>query len=100
MEDSTAGASPAGTTIYEDADVLTVGEDDFENLLDEPFITVNRIGSKYEGEVILSGDHALDEARVERALDVGRSRGVHAYARKHGGDSVLIFFTANTVCRE
>jgi hypothetical protein len=71
-------------------------EEDFESVHDVRFITVNRIGAQYEAEVILSGDSVVDEARIQEALDVASSRGVHAYARKHGLDSVLIFFTADT----
>jgi hypothetical protein len=91
--------SPAGVhsaTAPGDTGVLDIDEEDFANLLDVPYVTVNRIGTQYEGEVIMSGDPIIDEARIEQALDVGRAHGVHAYARKHGGDSVLLFFTANT----
>lgn len=75
-------------------------DEDFEVVHDVRFITVNRVGKQYEGEVILSGDADVDEARIQEALDVGRTRGVHAYARKHGLDSVLIFFTDDTELRE
>lgn len=100
---STAEAYPAsarGDTIHRDIGVLDIGDEDFENVLDERFMTVNRINDKYEGEVILSGNHDIDELRILRVIEVGRARGVHVYARKHGGDSILIFFTADTACRE
>lgn len=90
-----AAASASG-----DTGVLDVADDEFEVVHDVRFITVNRIGRRYEGEVILSGDPIVDEARIQEALDVASTRGVHIYARKHGLDSVLLFFTADTACRE
>lgn len=76
-------------------------DEEFESVYDVRFITVNRIGQKYEAEVVLSGEPLIDEARIQVALEVGRSRGVHAYARKHGlHGSVLIFFTPDTSAGE
>ncbi|HEX9087076.1 MAG TPA: hypothetical protein VF867_06080 [Arthrobacter sp.] len=96
--DSTAEA-PA--SVYGDTDVLEIGEEDFKVLLDVPFMTVNRDGSAIEGEVILSGDPVIDEARIQTVIDIGHAHGVHAYARKHGdGDHLLIFFTADTALHE
>jgi hypothetical protein len=96
---STGGVLPLPAT--GDAIVLDV-EDDFESVYDVPFITVNKIGSKYLAEVVLSGDVETDLARVQTALDVGATRGVHAYARVYSdlvyegtADSILIHFTAD-----
>jgi hypothetical protein len=77
--------------------VELVEEEEFKNLLDIRFVTVNRIGQKLEAEVVLSGEPLIDEARIQEALEVGRAHGQHAYARKHGFcDSVLIYFTPDT----
>lgn len=82
-------------------DVLTLNLDDgcsdfdFESVHDVPFITVNRVDGQYRAEVILSGNPATDTARIQEALDVGYTYGVHAFARKWGagGNHLAIFFT-------
>lgn len=97
---STVGEHPPATATGDNG-VLIIDEEDFENLLDAPHVTVNRIGTQYEGEVILSGNPAIDEARIDLALEVGRAHGVHIYARKHGEpDCLLLFFTADTELTE
>jgi hypothetical protein len=86
--------SPAATTTVEESGLFA--EEDFEEILDVPFMTVNRIGHEYFGEVVLSGDDVVDRARVQKVLDTGAEHGQHVYARKHGEyGTILIFFTAN-----
>lgn len=82
------------SAISGDSAVLTV-VDEFENIYDVPFITVNRIGfGCYVAEVVLSGDDETDLDRIQTALDVATVQGVHAYARVHGEfDTTLIYFT-------
>lgn len=72
-------------------------EEDFENVLDVPFITMNRVDGQYIAEVVIDLDDEVTEARVQQALNVGYQYGVHSYARKHGDYNViLIHFTADT----
>lgn len=77
--------------------------EDFENVYDVPFITVNRIDGLYEAEVIFSGDEAVDQARLQTALDVGASYGVYVHAVRPSDypdddvESVTIHFTADPI---
>lgn len=77
--------------------VTTVAQEvneDFENVLDVPFVTVNRINGRYFAEVIASEDDTVTKARIQQALDVGHTKGVHAFAGKHGTyNNILIYFT-------
>lgn len=78
--------------VSEDTDILTA-VDEFENLHDASHITVNLIKGKVQAEVILSGVEEVDQIRIQTALDVGASRGQHAYARVHGVyGNILIYF--------
>jgi hypothetical protein len=83
------------TAQTEDSGVLTIVEDEFESILDVPFITVNKVDGQFQAEVILSGDSETDLERIQTALDVGTMYGVHAFARVHSefGHGVLICFT-------
>lgn len=80
-------------------------EEDFENIYDVPFVTVNRIDGRYVAEVILSGNEGVDQVRIQAALDVGFAYGVHAYARIHSDityyeddtKSILIHFTPDSL---
>lgn len=84
-------ASPIA--IKDDGGVFDGEDEDFESVYDVPFMTVNRIGDEYQGEVVLSGDYTLDLARVQTVLDAGTARGQYCYARKHGlYGTILIFF--------
>lgn len=71
---------------------------------DSPFVTVNRIDGQYLAEVFLCGDEAVDQARIQTALDVGYSFGVHSYAIVYNDiayegcdDSVRIHFTPDSI---
>ena len=66
---STAGVAAA--TAPGDTDVLTVEDEQFENVLDEPFITVNWIDGRTDGGGGQSPDGDVTQARIQRALDVG-----------------------------
>lgn len=76
-----------------------VTEEDFENVYDVPWVTVNRIDGLYEAEVIFSGDEGVDQARLQEALDVGATYGVYPFAMKPNDypdddvESVTIHFT-------
>jgi hypothetical protein len=76
--------------------VLTVEDEDFKNIFDAPFITVNRIEGQYIAEVMLSGTVEVDLDRIATALGVGRSEGVRFLSGKLGvfGNNVTIFFTS------
>jgi hypothetical protein len=67
-----------------DTDVLDIEDGQFENVLDEPFITVNLIDGKLVAEVVKSPDQDITWSRIQRALDVGHSLRQHPWARKHG----------------
>lgn len=90
-----------GTDIAEEAgrlDVVEVTDSEYESVHDVPFISVNRAGLRYEGEVILSGVAEIDDARFREALDVGRSHGQRVDSMEYGPyGSVLIYFTADVV---
>lgn len=89
-------AMSQGTAITTTEESELLFEEDFTVILDEPFMTINRIGHEYFGEVVLSGDDVVDRARIQQVLDVGAEHGQHVYARKHGEyGTILIFFTAN-----
>lgn len=90
---------PSGS-YAEDSEVLTEDED-FENIFDAPYITVNRISGRYQAEVILSGNDILDQDRIQTALDVGAVHGVRAYANVQGTyGNVLIHFTEKSGVEE
>lgn len=98
--DSPTGDSPAAIS----TSVIDLVEEDFENVYDVPFITVNRIDGQYVAEVMLSGNERTDEVRIQTALDVGFGLGHHSYARVHSDreyegadDSVLIYFTPDSI---
>jgi hypothetical protein len=70
-------------------------EADFEVILDAPFMTVNRIGTDFIGEVVLTGQEDPDRRRVRKVTDLARRHGQTLYARKHGEyGTILMFFTA------
>lgn len=78
-------AGIAAATAPGDTGVLTIVDDEqFENVLDEPFITVNLIDGRLVAEVVKSPDKDITWSRIQRALDVGHDHGQHAWARKHG----------------
>ena len=71
-----------------------VGDPDFRNIYDVPFVTVNRVGAEYEAEVVFSGDAQIDMDRLQTAFSVARERGFRPYARVFiDYDAVLIYFT-------
>lgn len=79
--------SPAGVaavTAPGDTGVLIIEDEQFENVLDEPFITVNWIDGKLVAEVVKSPDRDITWSRIQRALDVGHDLGQHSWARKNG----------------
>ena len=77
-------AAPGGTG------VLAIEEEEqFENLHDVPFITVNRINGKIIAEVVKDWDPAVTEARIRAAQDVGYEHGHHLWAAVHGDYSHL-----------
>jgi hypothetical protein len=75
---------------------LTVEDEQFENIFDAPFITVNKVEGQYIAEVMLSGTLGVDLDRIATALDVGRSEGVRFLSGKLGifGNNVTILFTS------
>lgn len=76
-------------------DSLLAIEESFEVILDEPFMTVNRIGTDFMGEVVLSGYEGLDRGRVQTVLDTAARHGQHLWARKHGDyGTILMYFSA------
>ena len=78
---STARVLPA--SVPGDTTVLNV-EEEFKNLLDEPYITVNVVEGRMVAEIVKSPDPDLTWARIQMALDVGHQHGQHAWARVHG----------------
>ena len=73
--------------------ILTAVDEEFVNLYDVPFVTVNKVDGLVLAEVLLSGSREIDRDRVETALSVGREHGVTAYARVFGDyGNVLIYF--------
>jgi hypothetical protein len=80
---STAGIA-AATAPGGDTGVITIEDEQFENVLDEPFITVNWVDGKLMAEVVKSRDRDITWSRIQRALDVGHELGQHAWARKEG----------------
>lgn len=83
---SAVGQSPAITS----SDVI----EDFESVLDVPFITMNRIDGSYVAEVVCAAEEAVTQDRIQQALNKGYEHGVHAYARVHGDyGTILIYFT-------
>ena len=89
--------------LSEDRDILTVvdvvdDDDDFENLYDVPFVTVNRVGNEIEAEIVLSGVVEIDYDRLDTAQAVAAEKGFRAYARVFGDlyedcNVVTILFT-------
>jgi hypothetical protein len=77
--------------LIEDAGILAV-VDDFESIYDVPFVTVNRVGSEIQAEVILSGVKEIDEDRLNTAQSVAGELGYRAYARVFGDlyDSTVV----------
>lgn len=93
-------AVPSGSIapLTQDVATLAIMEDDeeYENVYDVPFVTVNRIKAtgQLEGEVLLSRVPEIDLDRVRTALSVGREHGCTSYSRIFGDyDNVLIEFT-------
>ena len=70
--------------LIEDTDILTAVDDDFENIYDVPFVTVNRVGVELEAEVHLSGMKEIDEDRLGAAMSIAVERGFRSYARVFG----------------
>lgn len=78
-------AVPSGVQpLTEDTDILTAVDDDFENIYDVPFVTVNRVGVELEAEVHLSGVKEIDEDRLGTAMAIAVERGFRSYARFFG----------------
>lgn len=79
-----------------DTGVLIVEDEQFESILDVPFVTVNMIDGKLVAEIVKSADPALTLERIQAALNVGYARGQHSWARVEGDyedyDVVTIHF--------
>jgi hypothetical protein len=91
------GTSLTATTGGESG-LSTSFEEDIEFILDVPYMSFNRVGGEYIGEVVLSGDEVVDRGRVQTVLDAGTQHGQTVYARKHGEyGTILIFFTSREV---
>lgn len=65
----------------------------FRNILDIPFVTINRIGPNVVGEVILTGDPIYDLLRISRALEAAAKLGYTATGRVYGDYGVTISFS-------
>lgn len=90
--------SGAGSLTEEADTLLTVVDEDFENIYDVPFVTVNRIDDEIHAEIILSGIDEVDEDRLNTAQSVAREHGFRSYARVFAdlyedGDACLMYFT-------
>jgi len=78
--------------------VIEIADSEYETVYDVPFISMNRAGARYEGEVILTGVAETDDARFRELLDVGRAHGQRADTMEQGPySSVLVYFTADVV---
>ncbi|HEX9225553.1 MAG TPA: hypothetical protein VF885_02715 [Arthrobacter sp.] len=77
---STAGPAAAAG----DAGVLTIVDEQFENVLDEPFIIVNWEDGKLLAEIVKSPDKDITWLRIQRAMDVAHGLGQHLWASKDG----------------
>ena len=96
MEAVSQGGEMVSLTAITEEEPGLLFEEDFKAVLDEPYMTVNRVGGEFFGEVVLSGDEVVDRGRVQRVLDTGAEHGQTAYAHKHGEyGTILIFFTSN-----
>jgi hypothetical protein len=75
--------------------VVEITDDEYETIYDARFISMNRDkAGVYEGEVCLSGDTAVDDARLGELLDIATIHGQRVDTMEYGlFDSVLIYFT-------
>jgi hypothetical protein len=83
-----------------DGSVVSVAQgvdEDFENVYDVPFVTVNRVDGQYIAEVVTSEheDDVVTEARIQQALDWGHRNGLRSDEWGPGDlyNVMLIFFT-------
>jgi hypothetical protein len=76
--------STAAVAADGDTGVLVIEGEQFENVLDEPFITVNWENGKLVAEIVKSPDREVNLARIQRAVDEGHKLGQHVWARKDG----------------
>jgi hypothetical protein len=78
--------------------VIEIADSEYATVYDVPFISMNRAGTEYEGEVILSGVAETDDARFRELLDVGLIHGQRVDSMEQGPyGSVLVYFTADAV---
>lgn len=95
---SNAGTAPAAAS--GNSDVLTVVEEEFENIYDAPYIIVNRI----DGDIValVEGDPedgAATQARIDTAVEKGEAAGGRFYAAEYGDvgpNFITIFFAPAT----
>lgn len=80
---------------------IEITDDEFKSVHCVPCITLmmNRTDMQYEGEIFLSGDTEIDDARFQELLDVGLAHGQKVRSMEHssvgGVESVLVYFTAD-----
>ena len=80
--------------ISEDIAVLTPQslEESFENVLDVPFVTVNKIDGQCVAEVKLSGDEMYDRLRLSRAFQAAAAHGQTGCIQQHGNDGLVYLY--------
>lgn len=74
-----SGSAPDAAT--GDSDVLTVVDEEFRNLYDVPFITVNMIDGWIVAEVQCSENELATQSRIQEAKEVARQYGQRLFAR-------------------
>ena len=79
---SPAGIHPAPAT--GDTGVLDAVVEVFENLIDEPFLTINMIDGRMKAEIIKSPNPVVTNERIQQALAKGREEKQHPWANVHG----------------
>lgn len=79
--------------------VVEITDDEYESVYDVRFMSMSmsRVGMQYEGEVMLSGDAEVDDARFRELLDIAQIHGQRVGSMEYGQyESVLIYFTPDT----